>query len=185
MRVVSDAIRAAKPLRPHFVQRFAGQAAKRPGLGLQALERNLCATVCAAPVAALLQPQQRLADGANLQRGAAWLQWHPRASGKMAVADADAIDRVAHRQCQLTLGVRRQGGVMGGDVRVVQHDVVAQRTAQCQRPALHADAAPDAAVALVDLDQREAVLAIGLGVGLAGLAGFCVVGGVFHAKPSR
>ena len=118
------------------------------------------------------QPQALPADG---QHRAGGRQRHLLTGTQAAPADLQAVAAVAHLHLRQAVGPQGQRGVVGRHMRVVQHPGVVQRAAQRHRPGVHVQRAARPAVAVEQLDQREA--------GFGALGGDA--GGVVQPKPSR
>jgi len=110
--------------------------------------------------AAYPHPQPRRLEGPERLPGRGHGEVH-HTIGALGVLEVHELHRleIAH------LGP--DAGVLGGNVGVVEHDVVGQAAPQRQRPGVDVDHAAGAAVAFEALDQREAF------------------GGAIHANPSR
>jgi hypothetical protein len=102
--------------------------------------------------------------GAELQQAAALRQRGLLAGSQPALAQCHAIAAVGHAEQQPAVGRRRQHRMVRRHVRVVQHAGVVQRTAQRHRPGMHVQRAAHPAVAVEQLDQREAVFGAAAGV---------------------
>ena len=69
--------------------------------------------------------------------------------------ELQAVEAVAHGQLQLALVVRGDAEVVGGGVRVVEHQVVVERAAHTQRPFAHRHDVAHTAVAVEHFEQGQ------------------------------
>jgi hypothetical protein len=85
------------------------------------------------------------------------------AGAQVALVQVDTVDAVAHLQLQPAVLIELQRGMVGGHMRVVEHPGVVERAAQRHWPGVHVQRAARTAVAIEQLDQREAFFGPGFG----------------------